>query len=179
VNKIVSSFFGKAVWPLLVLILTPVATLLGGKLQSGGWLGWIGVIPLWVYFVFGGAVLVWLTATLLFRRMRKLKNANLPALPLFYSTSMWGYTRVAELPYKRVLWRILARNPPAWENMTVRELCKTQGVEIETPPICPNCKTELEETETLFGRYMSMKRSGQKNWRNRIYRITASNLCRL
>lgn len=151
-NKIVLSLFNKAVWPLLVLILTPTATLLGGKLQSGKWLGWFGVVPNWLYFAFAGVFLTWLFLALICRRVRKLKRANLPTLPLFYATPMWGHTRVAELKYRGVLWRILARNPAPWEEIKVRDLCRA-GVEIETPPVCPKCKTELEETETFLGRF--------------------------
>ena len=69
-----------------------------------------------------------------------------------FSVPRWGYTVVGTLTYKKVVWRVQIPSPPPWEALTLSE-ARSARVDIDTPPRCPKCDTELEETETFFGSY--------------------------
>ena len=147
-----SSFIDKVIWPLIVLALTPTVTLIGSKIQSGDWLTWLKKIPLWVYWLFLGAIIGWILLVALIRRIRYLHKKNLPSLPLGFSIPRWGYVKVGTLNYQDVVWCIRIPAPSPLRNIGVEKV-RNPRVDVETPPRCPKCETELEQTETFFGRY--------------------------
>lgn len=149
-SKTRDSFLDKVVWPLLVLALTPAFTLIGSKVQSGDWLTWLNAIPSEVYTTFFTLVGIWLIAGFIIRRIRRLKERNLPSLPSAFTVPRWGYTTVGTLTYKNVVWRVQIPSPAPWDGLTISE-ARSSRVDIDTPPHCPKCDTELEETETFFG----------------------------
>lgn len=152
-SKTRDSFLDKVVWPLLVLALTPAFTLVGSKVQSGDWLTWLNVIPSGVYTIFFTLVGIWLIAGFTIRRIRRLKERNLPSLPSVFTVPQWGYTTVGKLQYKNVVWRVQIPSPAPWDGGLTFSEAHSSRVDIDTPPHCPKCDTELEETETFFGNY--------------------------
>jgi hypothetical protein len=97
VKRFLRSLLEGVVWKLFVIVLTPIATLVGGKLESGDWLAWIRLIPAWGYYCFAGAVVLWIGSGLFIKRLRYLQQKNLPTPPGIITIPRWGYTRVAEL----------------------------------------------------------------------------------
>lgn len=146
-TKVHDQFLDKVVWPLMLLALTPAVTLIGSKVQSGDWLTWLNVIPSWAYTSFFSIVGIWFIGSVIARRLKTLKERNLPSLPLAFTIPQWGYTRVGTLNYKRVVWRVRVPSPAPWQNFSKNDV----RVDIETPPHCPKCDTEIEEAETFFG----------------------------
>jgi len=151
-NKARESFINKVVWPLLLVALTPPTILIGSKIQAGDWLTWINTIPSWAYTCFFSFVGFWVIGGWIVRRIRALKERNSPPLPLLFSVPRWGYTTVGTLSYKNVVWRVRIPAHAPWETLTKLEARRSR-VDIETPPHCQKCDTELEESETFFGRY--------------------------
>jgi hypothetical protein len=151
-SKTIGSLLEKVLWPLLLLALTPTFTLVGSKLQSGDWLTWLKLIPSWAYWSFFGVIFFLLLVGSIVRRIRHLQEHNLPSLPLFFSIPRWGYWTVGTLTYQDVLWRVRIPAPRPWEGLS-REEARSARVNVEIPPRCPKCDTELEEAETFFGNY--------------------------
>lgn len=144
------SFLDKVVWPLLVLGLTPTVTLLGSKVQSGNWLSWMQAIPSWAYGTFFASVMVWVAVGVIIRRVKHLKERNLPKV--IRTISGWGYVTVGKLTHRDVVWLYRIPAPPSWASLTI-DTARNSRVSVATPPRCPKCDTELEETETFLGRY--------------------------
>jgi hypothetical protein len=151
-GKTTESLMEKVVWPLALLAFTPAITLIGSKLQSDDWLAWLRVIPSWIIWAFFAALLTWYLGGIFIRRIKHLKNSNLPSLPMFISIPAWGYTTVGKLPYQGVIWRIRVPAQPPWQRFRWEE-AKAERVDVETPPHCPQCDTELEETEMFLGNF--------------------------
>lgn len=151
-RKTTDSLLEKLVWPILLLALTPAVTLIGSKLQSGDWLAWITQVPSWAFWLFFGIVVLWLALGLVVRRIKHLRTRNLPPLPMAFTIPRWGYVTVGILNYRGVAWRCRIPAPPPWRQLAF-ETAKSERVDVETPPHCPQCDTELEEQETFFGKY--------------------------
>lgn len=151
-KKTAESFLDKVGWPLLVLALGPTVTLIGSKIQAGDWLAWLKMIPSWGYTYFFAVTAAWILLGPIVRRVRHLRQRNLPSIPAIFTVPRWGYVTVGTLNYRDVVWRVRIPAPPPWEGLSHRE-AKAARVDVETPPHCPKCDTELEQTETFFGNY--------------------------
>jgi hypothetical protein len=150
-TKVRDGLLDKVIWPLLLLAFTPAATLIGSRIQSGEWLTWLTAIPSWAYTAFFAMIGLWFVGGIVIRRFKALKQRNLPSLPMAFTVvPRWGYTIVGTLNYKGVIWRVRIPSPAPWKSFSMRE-ARSSRVDIETPPHCPKCDTELEETETFFG----------------------------
>jgi len=147
-----SSFADKVLWPMLVLALTPLVTILGSKLVAGDWLAWIQNIPTWVYPSFFGAIFLWLIANFVARRIFGLRKANLPSLPSVFTIPTFGYVTVGKLDHAGVRWLIRVPAQAPWQGFN-EESVRPSEFDIGLPPHCPECDTELEESETFFGGY--------------------------
>ena len=73
-------------------------------------------------------------------------------MQLVYVSPRWGYTTVGTLNYKGVVWKTRIPSLAPWEDLTPAR-ARASRVDIETPPRCPKCDTELEEQETFVGKY--------------------------
>ena len=151
-GKTTDSLLKQVVWPLTLLAFTPAITLIGSKLQSDDWLAWLRVIPSWAIWAFFGALLSWYLGGIIIRRIKHLKSSNLPSLPMCFSIPAWGYTTVGNLTYQEVVWRIRVPAQPPWQSFSWKE-SRAERVDVEIPPHCPKCDTELEEIETFLGDY--------------------------
>lgn len=146
------TFLDKVMWPTIALVLPNLITFIGSKLQSGNWLTWFRLIPLWVKVAFFGIIGLWLVMSLVVRRIRQLREQNLPALPLVLTVSRWGYKTVGKMTHKDVSWRIQIPAPAPWDGIVASGM-QSSRVRLAPEPYCPKCETELEETQTFFGKY--------------------------
>lgn len=137
------------IFPLLVILFSPFALLLGSRLESGDWLVWIRSIPTTGYLSFVLLIAVSGSTAKVVSRLRTLKQKNLPHVPTMFAVPLEGYMPVGELKHQGVKWIIQIPAPGrlGWPNGT------PQNVDVDTPPRCANCRTELEETETFFGMF--------------------------
>ncbi len=136
---------------LLPLILsTPVITAIVSKLQTDSWLEYIKNVSTEQWMIIGGVVLSLLAARWMFMRVSAVKELNKGYLPFaFISNPLYGWEDMGELTYKGVIWKIrLAVHSMVPENMRLTD------IEVDTPPRCPKCKTEIEQKHTLLGRYL-------------------------
>jgi len=151
-NKWHETFLDKVIWPTIALVLPNMITFVGSKLQSGNWLTWFRLIPHWVKIAFFGIIGLWLIIILVVRRIRNLREQNLPALPLVLSVPRWGYKTIGTMTHKDVTWRIQISAPAPWDGIVGTET-QSSRVRLAPEPYCPKCETELEESKTFFGGY--------------------------
>lgn len=147
-----SSFLDKVLWPLVLLALTPAFTLLGSKIASDDWLKWLRSMPSWAFWLFFGVIFAWLVIGIIVRRVRHLRARNEPSFPGIIGIPSWGYVTLAKLGHLGVSWNIIVPALPPWETVSLKSV-RGAIVDVETPPHCPKCDTELEEAETFFGSY--------------------------
>ena len=109
---------------------------------------------MWVILAFLLVCSVWCAVALVVRRISRLRQRNQPAVVPAFALPPWGYKTVGELPFRGVIWRMRVPAVSPWQ----RDLMDESGsdglrVDVELPPRCPKCGTEIEETETFFGKY--------------------------
>jgi hypothetical protein len=151
-SNLSESFLKKVVWPLIVIVLTPVITLAGSYLQSGDWLAWVKRIPIWIYPAFVGLILFWIVVEKVGQRIRRLRERNLPSLPAVITIPTFGHTVVGTITHKDVVWSIRIPAPSPWQGLRKEDVHPSQ-FSIGVPPHCLKCDTEIEQTETFFGRF--------------------------
>ncbi|MBC8276423.1 MAG: hypothetical protein H8E40_15840 [Chloroflexi bacterium] len=143
--------FEKLVIPLVVTVLTPMATALGSKIISGSWTEWIERVPIPIWIAFGTVMLLWIAGVLVYKRLKAVRESEID-----YTSSGWippyGWTEVYELEHAGVLWTVLAPAPEPWEIFDPMSVSSSR-LNIATPPKCPKCRTELEEKLRFFGGY--------------------------
>lgn len=73
---------------------------------------------------------------------------------MFSSAPTWGYIDFAEIELFDVKWRIKAPAPAPYsmEGFDPDKVPPGQ-IDIDTPPRCPKCGTELEEKKNFWGVY--------------------------
>ena len=145
-------FFESVAYPLLVIVLTPLFAVAGSKLQTGAPLEWAKKVPLWVYATFIALMALWLCASLIVRRISRLRNENLPRLPSVIAVPSYGYRPIAELNHADVTWVVQAPAPAPWQELN-RNNVDPHSLEVAMPPHCPSCRTELEETKNFWGSF--------------------------
>lgn len=145
--KWIDSIANNLIFPLVISVLTPVFTLVGSKLSSGDWLTWLNKIPLWGYVCFFGILLTWILFVCVFKRVRNLREKNLPHIPFVPPNRQ--YIDIGRLNHKKVSW--ILKIPAFWSATPLtEENINPDKIEVGTPPRCPKCDTEIEETETFW-----------------------------
>jgi len=146
-------FIGSFIYPLLVAGVMAVFTLMWSKLATGDWLNYLFVVPQYVWLISGGVLLFWLILVAIYKRVRKIRADNIRLGPVMFTVPAFGYEEIGEQTYKGVLWTIRVPAQSPW-SLTRREIPSPSDIDIGTPPRCPQCKTELEERKTFWGRYL-------------------------
>lgn len=136
--------------PLLVLVLTPSALLLGSELATGDWRTWLREVPVAVRILVGLVFVVWIWAAIIRQRVVRQGQRDLPGVQVSrgYPREVYGH-----ISHAGVLWRILipAHTPQLYPSRA--PALDIERVEVDTPPLCPKCETELEEVDRYFGGY--------------------------
>jgi hypothetical protein len=153
-TKLSENILEKVLFPIILLLLTPLITVLGSKLQTGSWTAWFVNKPKYVYFIFGGVVLLWFTTTLIRKRLKKIERQNYFDLVGPVVIPAFGYIQIDEIKHADVLWKVRApaQAPSLWDEFSISNI-NPNAINIYTPPICPKCRTELEEELRFFGGY--------------------------
>jgi Zn ribbon nucleic-acid-binding protein len=149
-SRMSDKLFEKLVIPLVVTVLTPIATALGSKIVSGSWTEWIEKVPIPAWIVFGTAMLLWIAGVLVRKRLKTIRESEIDYSPAWLPP--YGWTEVYELEHAGVLWTVRAPAPEPWETFDPMSVSSSE-LNIATPPKCPKCRTELEEKLRFFGGY--------------------------
>jgi ribosomal protein L37AE/L43A len=59
---------------------------------------------------------------------------------------------VGRLNYAGVIWIVRAPKPP-WHQLDAEPI-SVDDLELQTPPRCPKCETEIEQTQSFWGGYI-------------------------
>lgn len=154
------ALFERVAIPLLLAMLTPVAVVLGSKLVSGKWTAWLQRVPLPVWLAIGMVLVAWVVLAFLRGRAVRQRRSGMvgPLVALAYQRAEYG-----TIEHAGVKWRVMGPAPTKQLYPSDRTQLDVDLVEIETPPICPKCGTELEQAERYFGGYVwSCVRCGNK-----------------
>jgi hypothetical protein len=146
------AFANIVAWPWVLLVLTPIATLVSSELTSWVWPTWRKTIPSWAYTSFFCACVVIFGVYLIFRRIIRLRQCHLPTLPSVRSIPAWGYEFVGTLTYKNVRWRLQTPASAPWRGFALSG-ARSARVDVQIPPRCPKCNSGIEEAETFLGSY--------------------------
>ena len=72
---------------------------------------------------------------------------------LISHTPLCGWVSIGELSFVGARWRVLTPAPLPWDEFDPLAISPSY-IEIATPPRCPNCGTEIEESRNFWGKYI-------------------------
>jgi len=148
--KKIQFFLDKIIAPLIVAVLAPLLTSVASKLNTGNWFIWFHLIPKIVWLVFGLLIAGWIIIILILKRVRQLQKSGISGFVI--TTPYSGWVTIAKLNYVGVLWR--ARAPAPDPRGIYPPTILPSEIEIELPPRCPKCETEIEQSKSFWGGYM-------------------------
>jgi ribosomal protein L37AE/L43A len=151
--KIAQFLLDKIVAPLLVVLLTPIIIGIGSKIKTGDWIEWFGLIPNTLWIVFGLFILLWIIVIAIRRRVKQLQELDAGPGIFVISTPAFGWITIGKLNYAGVVWRVRAPAPDPWEPFNPSKISPS-SIEVETPPRCPKCETEIEQSHSFWGGYI-------------------------
>jgi len=97
--------------PVIVTLSVPLATAFVSWLKTGNWRNLPKEIPLIYYIIFFILMLMWFIVLWVKKRDGEVKKYN-QSSPLVGITPLYGWNKIAEFPYKDVIWEIQAQNEP-------------------------------------------------------------------
>jgi ribosomal protein L37AE/L43A len=150
--KTVDFLLGKFVAPFAVAVLTPAGISVVSKLRTGDWLKLFGRVPTAVWIAGVALLVAWYTVVAIRKRLKRLRDARGP-FGFVVSTPIWGWLQVGKLEHAGVCWIIRAASPPPWTPCEPHQISPA-SLEVETPPRCPRCETELEGSERFWGGHL-------------------------
>lgn len=152
------------------LIFTPFAISIISKLRTGDWFKYFADYSVEIIVIGSLFFILWIVSLLYYIVLNKIKKRNESSYsPIQTPDYGWKYLKKEE--YSGVLWT--PRFPLFWEPESEFKLNKhtLDFLDIEIPPRCPKCKTELLEIKTIFGWY-KLKCINCKFAARKIYNIS-------
>ncbi len=133
--KIIETISNKIVEHIFAYLISLVLSGAGSIYFTGRWIETIAVIlPL-------GLVVI-------FKRIREVRNSNTSSFVSSETPPRLGWKKIKEEEYKGVIWEIRKRI----DSYTPLE--PEMKINVKTPPSCPKCKTEIEQTRSFWGGYV-------------------------
>ncbi|TKJ86075.1 hypothetical protein PaeCFBP13512_19775 [Paenibacillus sp. CFBP13512] len=110
--------------------------------------------PKWAWAISLSLVLVVLSIWFIVKRMRLIKGMNKRYSPIIGIVSSRGWEDLGLEEWSNVLWRVrIPKKLPSRSFIDVSPENNLSKINIQSPPICRNCNTELEERNTFWGKY--------------------------
>lgn len=152
--KITQFLLDKIIGPLVVYILWLLITSILSKMNTGDWLQFFRRISITTWLIAGIVFLAWIIFVVIRNRIKYIKNLD-AGPPIFVShTPVYGWVDIrAAIDYAGVKWRIIAPAPRPGEIFNP-VMVPPSMIEVRTPPRCPKCGTELEESRRFWGSYI-------------------------
>lgn len=129
----------------------PIATAIGSKVSTGNSLEWFTTTPKPVWVTVAIILALWILVSAIHRRMKHLRKENLSPGSIRFAPS-GGWETIDELKYADVIWNV--RVPVQASSFRIKRVLTPHDLDIETPPRCPNCKTELEQRKSFWWGYV-------------------------
>lgn len=151
INKVITKIIDNFVFPLIVVIFLPTVVSVVSKFYTGNWFNYAKSIPRIYRIMFITIFCLWLLASIIYRRKKLVDELNSDSFIGFYVIPAYGWIKVGEIQYADLLWNIKVPAPSPWSDS---ESINTNRVEADTPPRCPKCKTEIEQSSSFWGGYI-------------------------
>lgn len=148
--KVVNLLLDKIIVPILLAFLIPVVTGIGSKASTGNWLEWFASIPNQVWITIGAIIFLWIIIIAIRSRRRQLHKNDSPAISII-SVPYNGWIPLGKLPYAGVIWMVRVPKPLIWD--IEPQGISPSDIELEIPPRCPKCQTEIEQSRSFWGGY--------------------------
>lgn len=147
--KMAQYLVDKLVIPLVVRVLSSIISIsIGSKIITGDWIEWFYLIPKRVWIIFGMIIFLWVIITVIHERNKQ--GMVLEDLWAVSVTPEYEWITIGKLDYAGVVWRVRTPAPASWEYFNP----STSSIKVETPPLCPKCETELEESRSFWRGYV-------------------------
>lgn len=150
--KIIHLLLDKIIFPLLTTLLAPMIVSIISKLNTGDWVRGFSNIPSLAWVIFALFITFWVIVIAIRTRIKKLQNLDIPISVIGF-VPRYGWVTVGKLRYAGVVWKINAPAPAPWESLHT-SIISPSRIEVETPPRCPVCETELEQSHSFWGGYV-------------------------
>lgn len=143
-------FLNNFLYPFLVAILTPLITALLSNFSTGSYTTWFTQVPSFYWQFFIAVIGFWFLFILVRNRQKELKKGpgigvlNIPA---------YGIHKIADINYDGVKWEVCYPNPPPY-SLVRNETINPNEIIVTSPPRCPKCGTELEESKSFWRGYV-------------------------
>jgi len=151
--KMVQFLLDKIVAPLVVVLLTPIIIGIASKINTGDWMKWFGLIPKTAWIIFGLVIFLWFIIIAIRNRVKQLQELDTGPVLLARSSYGFGWIPIGKRNYAGVVWRVRAPATSPWKHFGHVDISPS-SIEVETPPRCPKCETELEQLHSFWGGYI-------------------------
>jgi len=149
--KAVNLLLDKIIIPILLAFLIPVVTGIGSKASTGNWLEWFASVPSQVWITLVIIFALWILVVAIRYRIKHLRKEGHSSISII-SAPYGGWRTIGKLKYADVIWIVRAPAPPLLE--LEPEPITPHDLDIDTPPRCPKCETEIEQTQSFWGGYI-------------------------
>jgi ribosomal protein L37AE/L43A len=146
-------FLDKIIAPLIVALLTPTIVSISSKVKTGNWTSWINHVPKIILIIFALLIFIWIVFIAIRKRIKFIKEENRSPGIFTISNPLFGWIAIGKLDYAGLIWRISAPSPAPWESFNPSNISPSR-IEADTPPRCPKCETEIEESHNFLGGYV-------------------------
>ncbi|MFY0544942.1 hypothetical protein [Brevibacillus sp. H7] len=145
-SSIATGLLAKIFLPIIVA-LPPVAATIA-YLQNGKW-----VIPMWAWMISAFLLALVGISWLINKRVKSLEeeNSSLPMFAVVRSVRTW--TDLGYEEFFGVRWRVRFVSNPYYNRGFSEETLESSlsKIDVQSPPLCPHCDTELYEKSDFWG----------------------------
>lgn len=169
------NMLNSALTPVLVALFAAFAAPLISWLKTGSFVDIFKEIPLYVWIFSILVIIVWFFGALISKRYSKIKLYNNPSNRIGVGFSDCDLKTIDEFQYKKVIWEIQYPIAPPW--MSCSPNFSPENIEINIPPRCPTCRTELEEIKSFWRGYKwncvncGFKQKNKEDWYTEAERV--------
>ena len=150
--KIIKFLLNEIVAPLIVALLTPILIAIYSNFKTGNWKQSFYNIPFFIWLTISIIIILWIILITIKRRIKFISKNDNPSIRSFYNSRLERKS-LGEINFAGVIWKVDAVLPDMWElqdNINFYAM----DIDIEIPPRCPSCKTEIEEIRSFWGGYI-------------------------
>lgn len=130
-----------------IIALPPIAGAIS-IIQKGKW-----EIPVWMWIVSGTLLALIGIMVLIVKRIQNLGQENKRYPLIGFVRPYGGWEDYGHYEYKGVKWRIRKGSEGPFRRGLEEESIESilKKIDVQTPPLCPVCQTELEEEKDFWG----------------------------
>jgi ribosomal protein L37AE/L43A len=137
-----------------ILALGPVLSLIS-YINTGDWIIYLKIIPLWAWILMFCSFIVLVIIYFFVKRIKvisDLNNINSPVIVI--KKPPGGWEDICYENYQGVLWNVRKPVNTFRRDWTSNSKLDLNEIDIQVPPICPNCKSDLTQKYSLIKGYL-------------------------